>query len=120
MSMISEKEDIIRRLTGMVAESLDDARRSCHYARFNDCYDEVKEIKIEWLEMLLHKLTCIEKGNFPRIGYLAHVGRLLDTYTTRYGIDANMNLYYKEYFVADGTLAEAGITDLYREGILVE
>ena len=67
--------------------------------------------------MVLRKLECVSNGNHPMFGFLSHVGRLLDC---EYGSDDSIFdkkfvtlLYYKEYFMGDGILAEYHIDNEY-------
>ena len=110
MNMTFQKAYALRKAIEAVADSLDARRTFAQYERFNSCYNESKETQIEWLEALLTKLTSIESGNYPAIGFLSHVGRLLEEYVQSYtwGEDVPIiHLAYMEYFVADGTLAES-------------
>ena len=104
-----QKSDAFRRLINSVADSLEHMRSCAKYERFNDCYNETIEVPIEWLEALLSKLASMEKGNYPRIGYLGHVGRLVKEYAERYLHQPKDRLLYPEfmeYWVADGFLIE--------------
>ena len=116
MNLSFQKAYALRKAIEAVADSLDARRTFAKYNRFNDYYNESKEANIEWLEALLTKLTSIESGHYPAIGYLSHVGRLLEEYSKMYsyediyhlGYDVPIiYLAYMEYFVADGTLAES-------------
>ena len=120
MNRDEAKQDILRKLKDMVAKDLGQQNHFAKYARFNDCYEEDREASIEWLEMVLRKLECVSNGNHPRFGFLSHVGHLLDNWYCEYGSEHSIFdekfvtlLYYKEYFVGDGTLAEHNIDNEY-------
>jgi len=101
------KAHAIRMAVNTVADTLDSNRHYVSYDRFNGSYNESKEIQIEWLEALLSKLSSIDQGNYPAIGFLAHVGRLLKEYEdTYYQGTVLIYLKYMDAFVADGILAE--------------
>jgi len=102
------KDNAIRSAVYVVADSLNSSLHYVEYERFNNCYHEAKEAQIEWLEALLKKLTSIEQGHYPIIGFLGHVGRLLKEYTETY-LPSDPTFIYLKYmdcFVADGILAE--------------
>jgi hypothetical protein len=85
-----------------------------HYVRrdrFNGCYNESKEVQIEWLEALLSKLGSIEKGTYPMFGYLGHVGRLIKEYVEeRSPHQGTLSILvypeFMEFFVGEGFLVE--------------
>ena len=108
VDMDMRKDYAIHRAIETVADSLHSRVTFVSYERFNNCYHEAKEANIEWLEALLKKLVSIGDGNYPAIGFLSHVGRLVKEYTESYlpGYDTLVYLAYMDSFVADGTLAE--------------
>jgi len=112
MTSDMRKAHAIRGAINAVADSLDSSRHYVRYDRFNGSYNESKEVQIEWLEALLSKLTSIDQRNYPAIGFLSHVGRLLKEYEDMYYQgDTLIYLKYMDCFVADGILAE------YLEGV---
>ena len=112
MTSDMRKAHAIRGAINALADSLDSSRQYVRYDRFNGSYNESKEVQIEWLEALLSKLTSIDQRNYPAIGFLSHVGRLLKEYEDMYYQgDTLIYLKYMDCFVADGILAE------YLEGV---
>ena len=107
MILEMRKAHAIRMAVNAVADSLDSSRYYVRYDRWNGSYNESKEIQIEWLEALLSKLSSIDQGNYPAIGFLSHVGRLLKEYEDIY-YQGTVLIYlkYMDSFVADGILAE--------------
>ena len=104
--------------TGAVADELNSCLHFVEYERFNNCYHEAKEAHIEWLEALLKKLTVISHGTYPMIGYLSHVGRLMQEFTEEhwgygcgYPRSQMAHALFMEYFVADGYMAEHDLAD---------
>ena len=110
MTTDMRKAHAMRMAVNTVADTLDAVTLTVKYERFSNCYHEAKEAQVEWLASLLNKLTNIDQGTYPAIGYLGHVGKLLKEYETtyRYPWQGEVMLYleYMDAFVADGILAE--------------